>query len=828
MALEEYRRKRDFKKTPEPPPSSVRATDSKLSYLIQKHDATRLHYDFRLELDGVLLSWAVTKGPSINPADKRLAVRTEDHPLSYGSFEGTIPKGQYGGGTVMLWDTGSWEPVGDPHAGLKKGHLSFILHGNRLKGKWDLVRMRRDERRENWLLIKRDDEKAAHGKDGEFLQDKSYSVASGRSMDEIANGAKPKQSKRSSSESAEESEKLIRRYPAVQLATLSDAVPDGEGWLHEIKFDGYRLLGFVSGGECRLRTRNGQDWTKRFPSLTRALQKVKAESAVLDMEAVILNTQGKSDFQALQSALSDAGDSERIVAYVFDVLNLDGTDLTKLPLIERKAQLEALLKRSKQDVLRYSGHVGGQGSEVLDQACKKGLEGIISKAGDAPYVAGRQRTWLKIKCGQRQEFIILGYSDARKGERALGALYLGYRKNGALKYAGKVGTGFTLKSARELAERFEAMKVDKPLLTREEAVPLGAGEWRSIHWIKPTLIGEVAFTEWTQDNRIRHPSFQGLREDKDASEVKQETVPVVAKSRKSAPVSSKPGNLVVNGMTITHADRVISETGGVTKGELAEYYAGVAEFILPQIVRRPLSLVRCPAGIGGECFFQRNPGRGLGREVRTFDFTHSGKKYKYLYIDNERGLLELIQMGAIELHPWGAPIDAIDHPDRMIFDLDPAAGVPFDAVKLAAEDLRRRLEGKGLKSVLKCTGGKGLHVTVPLDGTDSWSTVKTFAADLAAEMVDAAPEAYIATMSKAKRKGKIFIDYFRNDYTATAIADYSARALPGAPVATPLSWNELKGLKSAGQFTMKDILKRCKGKRPKVSEGLVRQSIPRG
>jgi bifunctional non-homologous end joining protein LigD len=827
MALEEYRRKRDFKKTPEPPPSSASARDSKLSYLIQKHDATRLHYDFRLELDGVLLSWAVTKGPSINPADKRLAVRTEDHPLSYGTFEGTIPKGQYGGGTVMLWDTGSWEPVGDPHAGLKKGHLSFILHGSRLKGKWDLVRMHGDEKRENWLLIKGDDQEAARGKNGKFLQDQSISVARGRSMDEIASGAKSKQSKRSSHGSSNELEKLIRRYPEVQLATLTDVVPEGAGWLHEIKFDGYRLLGFVSGGECRLRTRNGQDWTERLPSLTQALQRLKVKAAVLDMEAVILNAQGKSDFQALQSALSDEANSEKIVAYVFDALNLDGRDLTKLPLIERKDQLEALLKGSKQEVLRYSGHVGGRGSEVLAQACKAGLEGIIAKVSDAPYVAGRQRTWLKIKCGQRQEFIILGYSDARKGERALGALYLGYRKNGTLKYAGKVGTGFTLKSAHELAERFEAMKVDKPLLTREETAPIGAREWRSIHWIDPTLLGEVAFTEWTQDNRIRHPSFQGLREDKDASEVKKETVSGSAKSPKSATAGSKAGAVVVNGITITHADRVISETGGVTKGELAEYYAAVAAYILPQVVRRPLSLLRCPSGIGGECFFQRNPGRGLGREVRTFDFTHRGRKYKYLYIENEKGLLELIQMGAIELHPWGATIDAIDHPDRMIFDLDPAAEVPFEAVKLAAEDLRRRLAGKGLKSVLKCTGGKGLHVTVPLDGTDSWATVKSFAAALAAEMVEAAPQAYVATMSKAKRKDKIFIDYFRNDYTATAISDYSVRALPGAPVATPVSWNELKSLKSAGQFTMKDVLKRCKGKRPKASEGQFRQSIPK-
>jgi bifunctional non-homologous end joining protein LigD len=826
MALEEYRRKRDFQKTPEPPPGRSKVRQSQLSYLVQKHDATRLHYDFRLELDGVLLSWAVTKGPSIDPADKRLAVRTEDHPLSYGSFEGTIPKGQYGGGTVMLWDTGTWEPLDDPHAGLKKGHLSFALHGNRLKGRWDLVRMHGNGKRENWLLIKHEDQEAEPGKSGELLKDTSYSVTSGRSMDEIAKGASPRVSKRSRSGSADGLEDLMSRYPEVQMATLADTAPDGADWLHEIKFDGYRLLAFVVDGECRLRTRNGKDWTGRFPSLTRALHSLKAKSAVLDMEAVILNAEGKSSFQALQAALGDEGSAEGIVASVFDILHLDGTDLTKLPLSERKEKLETLLKRSRQDVLRYSAHVSGQGAEFFAKACTTGLEGIVSKAANAPYVAGRQRTWLKIKCGHRQEFIILGYSDARKGARALGALYLGYRTKGTLKYAGKVGTGFTLKGSRDLVERFAGMAVEKPLLSREETAPLGAVEWRSLHWIKPTLICEVAFTEWTQDNRIRHPSFQGLREDKEAGDVKKETVTDTAKSSRSASAANKASTLVVDGIAITHADRVISETGRVTKGELAEYYAAVAAFMLPQIVRRPLSLLRCPAGMDGECFFQRNPGRGLGRNVRTFDFSRKGRKHKYLYIENEKGLLEVIQMGAIELHPWGAAIDAIDHPDRMIFDLDPATDVPFEAVKLAAEDLRRRLEHRGLKSVLKCTGGKGLHVTVPLTGADNWQTVKSFAAALAEEMVAAAPDAYVATMSKAKRTDKIFIDYFRNDYTATAIADYSVRARPGAPVAAPVEWKELRVLKSASQFTMKDVLMRCKGRRPKPASR-IRQSIPK-
>jgi bifunctional non-homologous end joining protein LigD len=615
---------------------------------------------------------------------------------------------------------------------------------------------------------------------------------------------------------------LIRKYPEVQLATLVDAPPEGPQWLNEVKVDGYRLLGFFSDGAAVLRTRSGKDWTAKFPSIKLAIERLKAQDAVLDMEAVILDSAGKTSFQALQEALGKGGNPNEIVAIVFDLLYLDGHDLTKLALTERKARLSVLLKQSRNSKsLRYSDHVSGHGAKIFAHACKAGLEGIVSKQADAPYAAGRQSSWLKIKCSRRQEFIILGFSDARKGERALGALYLGVQKDGALRYAGKVGTGFSMKSARELVERFHRIAVKTPLVNRAEASGLSFNEWRSIHWVKPTLLCEVAFTEWTAGGHIRHPSFQGLREDKNANEVKQE-MPIettVAAEKK------KPSNLVVDGITITHPTRVISETGHVTKGELAEYYAAVAPFILPHIVGRPLSLLRCPSGIDGECFFQRNPGKGLGSDVKTFPFQHKGKKYEYLYIDDEKGLLEVVQMGAIELHPWGAPVANIDYPDRMIFDLDPAPDVPFEAVKLAAKDLRRRLKAKGLESFVKCTGGKGLHVTVPLAGKDKWPSVKTFAASIADEMVTATPEAYVATMSKAKRGGKIFIDYFRNDYTATAIADYSVRARPYAPVALPLDWKELDGLKSGSQFHISDVLERLKRKRPKVLSRL-QQNLP--
>ena len=607
--------------------------------------------------------------------------------------------------------------------------------------------------------------------------------------------------------------RMMDRYAEVQLATLVDKAPEGDEWIHEIKFDGYRLLGFIAGGAVRLRTRNGNDWTERFPSIVSTLQHLKGDSAVLDMEAVLVDAEGKSNFQPLQAALGEGGHAERIVAYVFDLLYLDGSDLTRLPLTERKDKLQALLAKSKQSVLRYSEHFAVGGAEMFKQACAKGLEGIISKRADAAYAAGRQKTWLKIKCSLRQEFIILGYSGAKSGERALGALYLGYKKDGALRYAGKVGTGFSMKSARELALRLQKIATVQPVLARIATKGMGAGEWRAVHWVKPQLLCEVAFTEWTGDGHIRHPSFQGLREDKDASQVKQEKpMPTTLSATLKR---AKTDVLVAAGITISHPDRVISEAGHITKGELAEYHAAVAPFMLPRIARHPLSLLRCPSGIDGkQCFFQRNPGKGLGKDVHSFDFQHKGKHYEYLYIEDEKGLLEVIQMGAIELHPWGASVDAIDYPDRLIFDMDPAPEVPFEVLKLATTDLRQRLKKKGLDSSLKCTGGKGLHVTVALAGKDRWAEVKAFGASVAAEMVSATPEAYVATMSKAKRTGKIFIDYFRNDYTATAIADYGVRARPGAPVAVPLAWEELKALKSASAFTMKDVLKRLKDRKP--------------
>lgn len=620
---------------------------------------------------------------------------------------------------------------------------------------------------------------------------------------------------------------LMKKYPHVELATMADAAPEGDEWLHEVKFDGYRLLAFYSDGDVGLRTRNGNDWTNKFPSVCSSVAKLKAKSAVLDMEAVVLDSPGKSSFQAMQHALGEGGNRQSIQAYIFDLLYLDGNDLTGESLASRKKTLENLLKKSRSNgYLHYSDHIAGHGPEMLAKSCAMGLEGVVSKLANSPYLPGRQRSWLKSKCIKRQEFVIVGYTATRAGLRAIGALHLGYNQKGRMKYAGKVGTGFGMKDAQELYDRLAKLSVQKPPVTE-----LPRSILNSAHWVKPALLCEVSFTEWTEDGHIRHPSFQGLREDKKPEEVTMEKPAVIAKSSKEkpaarAPKKQSPSLIDVLGVSISHPDRVIFKGVGVTKGELAQYYAAASQWILKDIAGHPVSLLRCPAGADGDCFYQRNAGTGLGPDVKPFRWKHKGKSYEYLYIENERGLIEFVQMGAIELHPWGARVERIDYPDRLIFDLDPDQGVPFDAVKMAAKDLRRRLSEKGLDSYVKCTGGKGLHVTVRLAEKDNWERVKEFGAALAEEMVRDVPAAYVATMSKAKRKGKIFVDYFRNDYTATAIADFAVRARPGAPVALPLEWKELDKLRAGNQFSVRDVLKRFKTYKPEPGRYSKPQKLP--
>lgn len=815
MGLQEYERKRDFRKTPEPPPvyseTNRRIADGG-RFVVQKHAARRLHYDLRLELDGVLMSWAVTKGPSLNPADKRLAVRTEDHPLSYAEFEGTIPQGEYGGGTVMLWDVGEWEPASDPHEGLRKGRLSFTLHGRRLHGRWTLVQMwddRRDSRRENWLLIKDRDESAMTAEAAaRFLDEQAYSIKTGRAMEEIT---------------ARKDGKIIKtleKLYEVQLATLVETPPQGEEWLHEIKYDGYRLLAFVAGDQVMLRTRNGHDWTDKFPDLRRAFAGLQIQEAVIDLEAVVIDEDGRSNFQALQRALSGEGPAPVIHGWLFDLLYLNGEDWAGKPLIQRKQKLEAVLKEFNHTspVLHYSDHVSGKGKEMIARSCDMGLEGIISKHARAPYKAGRNKNWLKSKCIQRQEFVIIGYTAAKGGTRAIGALHLGYHHDGRLRYAGKVGSGFNRAEAIKLYDMLQSLATETHPV---QSVP--KSEMRSARWVKPELLCEVAFAEWTSTGRVRHASYRGLRSDKPAEDITRD---------KPQPVSrAVDPDLDILGVRISNPQRMLFDDIGVTKGELAEYYGIVAPLMLVDCKNHPLSLLRCPGGIEDDCFYQRSPAKGMGEHIHTFSWEHKNKPHEYLYTDKCEGLIQLVQMGAVEIHPWGASVDRIDYPDRIVFDLDPDESVPFEAVKLAALDMRRRLEALNLQCFIKCTGGKGLHVVIPLMRRRTWPEIKAFAKGFAQSMANDVPEAYTATMSKAQRKGKIFVDYLRNDYTATSIADYAVRARPGAPVAVPLRWEELSDLESASQFTIRDTLNRIKHNRfyprPVARQRLSQETIDR-
>ncbi len=585
------------------------------------------------------------------------------------------------------------------------------------------------------------------------------------------------------------------------------------------------MLCFVSNGEAKLISRNGKEWTDKFPGIVKALEALGVTEAVFDGEAVILDAQGRSNFQSLQAALGDGGDTSAIEIYLFDLLHLNGADISSEPLYLRKEKLKALLaKLPNRSAIHYSDHLS-KGEAVLSKACKLGLEGLISKDRNAAYEPGRSKSWLKSKCIKRQEFVIVGYTPPRRGNRALGALHIGYMERGKLTYASKVGTGFDYKMAEQMLKMLKPIAGDHPPMdTPRDAM-------RDAIWVKPKYLCEVSFTEWTNKGGLRHPSFEGLRMDKQPDEVKKEKPMPVKQAVKAEKATKKPvahkaaGATTKNstyaevlGVTITHPEREVFVPEHVTKIELAEYYAAAAPFMLAQMKKHPISLLRCPGGAGKQCFFQRNPDDHMKKHIKPFPLEHGGKDHEYLYVEDAKGIVFLAQMGVIEIHPWGSSVDNIKHPDYMVFDLDPDEAVPFDAVKLGALDLRKRLKKLGLESFVKCTGGKGLHVTVPLAGKDSWEDVRAFSEKLSHQMVGDVPEAYIATMSKAKRHGKIFIDYFRNNYTASAIADYAVRARPGAPVAVPLQWAELKKLKSAHEFTLENTLARLKKLKPGADE----------
>ncbi len=873
MALDVYRKKRKFGVTSEPRGGRIKRGGD--AFVIQKHDATRLHYDLRLELDGVMKSWAVTRGPSLVPADKRLAVQVEDHPIEYNEFEGTIPKGEYGGGTVLIWDKGRWAPEYDPHKGLAKGHLEFTLDGEKLSGRWHLVRMprRRGEKRDNWLLIKSDDEAARGPNDPDIVEEKPKSVVSGRTLEKIAaaGGAvwhsnKPiaenvKQIKKAKKTSKSAAKPIVKAAKAKtkkakqktrsraqlaatevlrgkrvrtsalpdfvppQLATLYDKPPDTENYVHEVKFDGYRMQARLEDGEVKLLTRKALDWAKKFQPVADAVAAIDAESALIDGE-IVVEENGVSNFSSLQDALK-TNKRERFVYYVFDLLYLDGADLTGLPLTDRKAALKKLLGRANgTGVIRYSEHFEEKGSRMLEHARAHKLEGIISKLRDAPYRSGREDAWIKSKVGQNQEFVIVGYKDASHLKGAIGALVLGYYEDGKLHYAGRSGTGYTMATARDLWKKLQPLRRDTPAFGKVPDEERG----RKGIWVEPKLVAEVIFAGFTAQKHVRHAAFKGLREDKPAQEIVRETpMPTKkAKAAKSKASAAKPkaGAVTQGGVKLSHPDRVYWPDAKITKQQLADYYTSVWDHIAPHVVNRPLALVRCPEGISGQCFFQKHAAAGLVSDHVKRHKDQEGEEL--IYIDDLEGLLTLVQAGVLEIHVWGSTIDDVEHCNRIVFDLDPGDDVPWAAVNKAARELRERLASLKLETFVKTTGGKGLHVMLPTNGT-TWEETKDFAHAMVLAMAADSPDRYVSKMTKSIRGGKIFIDYLRNGRGATAVSAYSTRARKGAAVSVPVTWDELGPKLAPDKFTVLNIGRRlvARKKDPWADLAKVKQKLPK-
>jgi bifunctional non-homologous end joining protein LigD len=817
MALETYHAKRDFSRTREPR-GKVAAKGKKGgdSFVIQKHAATRLHYDLRLEMDGVLKSWAVTRGPSLVVGDRRLAVHVEDHPLDYGGFEGTIPKGEYGGGEVIVWDRGTWAPVGDVDKGYKKGHLEFELKGEKLRGRWHLIRMhgKPREKRENWLLIKAEDAEARPEDAPDILKERPESVLTGRKVEDLK-GEEPGWSSKKSGPIGKAAKSLrgkktngdatvvhaldahvahhgktedadLPDFLEPQLATLADKPPVGKRWIHEIKFDGYRLQARIENGGVRLTTRGGLDWTKRFgTSVADALAALPAKALLIDGELVVENDAGSSDFSALQADLS-ANRKDRFAFYAFDIMHLDGHDLTAMPLVERKRVLKGLIGEG--GILRFSEHFDDGGALVLDHACRLSLEGIVSKIGDAPYRSGRSKDWLKSKCSARQEFVVGGFVPSTAAKNAIGSLVMGVYEGGKLDHVGRVGTGYSAVVARELSKKLTRLAVDHSPFDEK----LSADAARGVVFVRPELVAEVEFRAWTADGNLRHAAFRGLREDKVAKDVIRESAPVTTKAE--APQARK--------VKLTHPDRLYWPDAGVTKEGLADYYAEVWPRIAPFIVDRPLALLRAPGGIDEQTFFQKHGWRGMNKEIGLFQDPNDKTDEKNIVIHDLDGLMALVQSGVLEIHPWGSTTKNLEKPDMIIMDLDPGDGVPWSRVIEAAEDIKRRLESAGLAAFVKTSGGKGLHVVTPLKPSAGWDDVKAFAKGMADDMSEDEPERYVSTITKSKRKGKILVDYLRNGRGNTAVAPYSTRARKGAPVSMPLAWDELSDAIGPAYFTV--------------------------